>query len=146
LEKLQRYKNQVLENELMRLALLNKSLERANDALAGLERTRERCRRELSEKRSAGGLAPAAFQLYFQYDGYLQEEIREAEKVVARIAAQIEKQVEIIRELRLETKSLEIMKNDKLTAYKKEELKESERGMVEFVNTARAMRYLASAE
>jgi flagellar export protein FliJ len=140
LDKLLRYKDQLLESELAVLAGLNAEMKRADDRLKALTAKRLANRAELEEKQSSGAILPAACQIYFRYDNYLRAEITDAKRLIALIAAKIEKQIEVIKELRLETKSLELMKEAKLTSYRKEELKAAEQQMDEFVNTARVMR------
>jgi flagellar export protein FliJ len=140
LEKLLHYKDQLLENELMRLAALNETLRQAVDQQNLLTSARDGCRLELAARQRNGELSPAAYQLYFRYETYLKEEIGKTERRIEQITAQVEAQIEVIRNLRLETKSLEIMKTAKLAAYTKESLKEAEREVDEFVNTAKAMR------
>jgi flagellar export protein FliJ len=140
LEKLLSYKDQLLESEMGTLAGLNAEMKRAGDRLDALAAKKLQNRAELEARQSAGSILPAACQIYFRYDNYLKAEITDAKRLVALIAAKIEKQIEVIKELRLETKSLELMKEAKLASYRKEELKAAEQQMDEFVNTARVMR------
>ena len=49
------------------------------------------------------------------------------------------KQVERVKDLKIETKSLETIKESRFEEYKKEDLKKTELFMDEFVSTARVM-------
>jgi flagellar biosynthesis chaperone FliJ len=78
--------------------------------------------------------------MYFRYEDFLKTEIQKARKLAAQLAHRIEKQVDVIKDLRLETKSLELLKEAKLKVYRKEEIKDNERQVEEYVNTSRLMR------
>jgi flagellar export protein FliJ len=140
LDKLLSYKDQLLESEMLKLAALNDSLRRVNARMDALAEDRLRCGRELREKQAAGAVTPAACQLHSRYDGFLKDEIASCRREAEALAVRIEAQIEVIRGLRLETKTLELMKDSRLAAWRKEEIKESEHQIDEFVNTARAMR------
>jgi flagellar export protein FliJ len=145
LDRLLHYKDQLLESELAALAALRGEMKRADDRKASLTDEKRTCGRELRAKQMSGALTPAACQIYFRYDNFLTAEITGVEGLIARIAAKIEKQLEVIKNLRLETKSLEIMKDSKLSAYRKEVQKAEEQQIDEFVNTTRVMRAISQA-
>ena len=140
LDKLLSYKDQLLESEMLKLAALNDELGRVNGRIAALTEDRFRCGRELRSRQMAGEITPTACQIYFRYDSRLKDEIAANRRAAEALALKIEAQIELIRGLRLETKTLELMKESKLSAWKKEEIKDAEHQMDEFVNTARVMR------
>jgi flagellar FliJ protein len=140
LDKLLSYKDQVLDNEMMRLSALNEQQKEAESRLAALEARREKASGELREKQARGEVSTAEYQLSFRYDRALKEDAAETKRALAVIAAKIDKQVEVIKNVKLETKSLEIMKESKLAVYNKEALKDEELRIDEYVNTAKAMR------
>jgi flagellar export protein FliJ len=143
LDKLLSYKDQLLENGLMILATLNAEMQRLNDRLRALAEEVLRSRRSLAEKQAEGELTPTAYQIHFRYEDFLKKEIEETEGAAAKLAVKIEQQIEVIRGLRLETKSLEILKESKLKDYRKEEMKAHEQMIDEFVNTSRLQRQAA---
>jgi flagellar export protein FliJ len=139
LDKLLDYKNQLLENETLALAALNTELAAANGRIDDMKAATLRCRDELQEMQLEGGVTPAACQMYFRYEDFLKKEIVQAKRLAAQIERKIEKQIDVIKELRLETKSIELLRESKLNAYRKEEVKENENMIEEYVNTARLM-------
>ena len=140
LDKLLNYKDQVLENEMMKLSALNEQLRGAESQLAALEAKREKAAEALREKQTRGEVSTVEYQLSFRYDRAMKEEIGETKRMLAVIAAKIEKQVDVIKNVKLETKSLEVMKESKLAVYNKEVLKDEELRIDEYVNTAKVMR------
>ncbi|MDR1135009.1 MAG: flagellar export protein FliJ [Clostridiales Family XIII bacterium] len=140
LDKLLDYKDQLLDNELMTLAALNEEMNKVNAAIGKLRAERDRAAAEMREKGdSEEGVKPVDYQIFFRYDASLKEEIRDLKTVAAHLTGQIEKQIELIKKLRLETKSLEVMKESKLAGYKKEIIKAEELMIDEYVNTVRVM-------
>ena len=140
LDKIMNYKEQVLDNEKMALANLENEKEKNVKVLNALQLEQEKCANELKEKQdSEEEITSVAFQLYYKYDQYLSEQIKEVMKSLALIGARIEKQVEVLKKVKLEAKSLETVKNSKLADYRKEEIKSEELFMDEFVSTARVM-------
>ncbi|MDR0570147.1 MAG: flagellar export protein FliJ [Clostridiales Family XIII bacterium] len=140
LDKLMSYKEQTLGNERMTLGALNGEMERTQARLDALTAEKEKCAAEMEAKRVSGELTPLGYQLYHKYDVFLKEEINAVKRVKAQIQARIDKQVEVLKNIKLETKSLETVKQSKLASYRKEEVKDAEHLLDEFVNTARAMR------
>jgi flagellar export protein FliJ len=133
------YKEQLLGNERMTLAALHGEMERTAAMLEAITGEKAKCDTELAQKQGDGELTPLAYQLYYRYDSFLKEEILRIKKSMAQLAARIEKQVEVIKNIKLETKSLETVRKSKLANYKKEELHNAELLMDEFVNTAKIM-------
>jgi flagellar export protein FliJ len=139
-EKLLDYKTKLLDNEKLALAALNAELAVVNGRIDDMTAATVSCREELKNMQLKGGVTPATCGMYFRYEDFLKTEIKKARKIVAQLVIRIEKQVEVIKGLRLETKSLELLKDAKLKVYRKEEIKDNERQVEEYVNTARLMR------
>ncbi|MDR0424050.1 MAG: flagellar export protein FliJ [Clostridiales Family XIII bacterium] len=140
LDKLLGYKDQLLENEMLTLAALNEEMGKANAEIKRLRAERERLAADMRGKAdSKEGAKPADYQIFSRYDNSLKEEIRGLKAVVASLAVQIEKQIEAIKKLKLETKSLEIMKESKLAGYRKEAMKADELMIDEYVSTVKVM-------
>jgi len=139
LEKLLNYKDQALDSELMTLAVLNGHLSDQQSMLFALQKEQEQGRLEF-KREILKKTTPASCRLYVLYDEHMKERILQTEKAIENICAQIEKQTAIIKKLKLETKSLEILKTSKFDEYKKEGLKLAERQMEEFVSTTRILR------
>jgi flagellar export protein FliJ len=139
LDKLLDYKNQLLESETLALANLNAELAAVNARIDEMKASILRYRTELQEMQLDGEVTPAACQMYFRYEDFLKTEIAKAERLAAQLERRIEKQIDTIKDLRLETKSIELLRKSRLNAYHKEEVKESERSIEEYVNTARLM-------
>jgi flagellar biosynthesis chaperone FliJ len=97
-------------------------------------------RAELQTAQLADGVKPELCRMYIRYEDFLKAEILKAKNLAARLEKRIEKQVELIKDLRLETKSIELLRESRMAAYRKEEIKENERLVEEFVNTSRLMR------
>jgi flagellar export protein FliJ len=136
LDKLLSYKGQMLDSELMTLAVLNSQLTDAQQELHKLQDEQEQCRVEF-ESKIKEMTTPATCQTYTFYTEHLKEQIQNAVKIIDTIATQIDRQIEIIKKLKLEAKSLETMKNSRYAEYKKEDLKAAELQIEEFVSTAK---------
>lgn len=136
LEKLLSYKGQMLDSELMTLAVLNDQLSEAQHELHTLQKEQEQCRIEF-EKKLMEITTPAACQAYTQYTEHLKQQIENTVKIIDAIAVQIDRQIELIKKLRLETKSLETLKTSRYDEYKKEDMKAAEKQLEEFVSTAK---------
>ncbi len=139
LEKLLSYKGQMLDSEMMTLAVLNSQLSEAQRRLSELLSDQEQCLSEFGS-RILEKTTPATCQMYALYKEYLMEQIRLVQRKIEEINAQIDKQVEVIKKLKLETKSLETIKTARYDEYKKEDLKAAELQLEEFVSTAKILR------
>lgn len=139
LERLLSYKGQMLDSELMTLAVLNNQLSEAQHRLLALQMEQEQCRAEFEEK-MLEQTTPATCRMYIYYTEHLKEQILNMQKTIDGITAQIDKQIETIKKLKLETKSLETLKTSRYDEYKKEDLKAAELQMDEFVSTSKIMR------
>jgi len=136
LDKLLSYKGQMLDSELMTLAVLNSQLTDAQRELHKLQDEQEQCRIEF-ESKIKEMTTPATCQTYTFYTEHLKGQIHNTVKLIDTIAAQIDKQIEIIKKLKLEAKSLETMKSSRYDEYKKEDLKVAEKQLEEFVSTVK---------
>jgi flagellar export protein FliJ len=139
LEKLLSYKGQVLDSELMTLAVLNNQLSDAQHRLHALHEEQEQYRMEF-ECKIREKTTPATCQMYLSYKEHVKEQILNTEKTIEAITAQLDRQIELIKKLKLETKSLETLKTSRYDEYKKEDLKAEEHQLEEFVSTAKIIR------
>lgn len=139
LEKLLSYKGQMLDSELMTLAVLNSQLAEAQHRLLALQTEREECGVEFGNK-MLEKTTPATCRMYVHYAEHLKEQILNTQRTIEGITAQIDKQVELIKKLKMETKSLETLKTARYDEYKKEDLKAAELQLEEFVSTSKIMR------
>ena len=139
LEKLLSYKGQMLDSELMTLAVLNSQLSEAQHRLLMIHNEQEQCRVEF-ESNMMVKTTPAACQMYTYYKEHLKTQIRETEKTIASINLQVDKQIDLIKKLKLEAKSLETLKTSRFDEYKKGDLKATEHQIEEFVSTLSIMK------
>jgi flagellar export protein FliJ len=139
-DKLLDYKSKLLENEISVLAALNAELAALNDRMAEMTAAARESREALQAEQLRGGVTPATCRMHFRYEDFLKAEIAKAKRLAAQTERKIEKQIDLIKELRLETKSIELLRESRLNTYRKEEVKENERQVEEYVNTARLMR------
>lgn len=138
MEKLLSYKEQILDSEMMNLAVLNGLLKSAIEKLKGLEEEREKYKEEFGLKMSQQ-ITAATCSMYASYEKHIKEQIRLSEKEIRVIEKQIEEQIERVKNLKMETKSLETIKESRYVEYKKEELKKEEQFIDEFVSGSRVM-------
>ena len=139
LEKLLSYKGQMLDSELMALAVLNSQLSDAQHKLYALKEEQEQYQAEFKSK-ILEKTTPATCQMYVSYKEHLKTQILNTEKTIEAITAQLDRQIELIKKLKLETKSLETLKTSRYDEYKKEDLKAAEHQLEEFVSTTKIMR------
>lgn len=139
LEKLLSYKGQVLDSELMALAVLNNQLSEAQHKMFSLQAELEQCKVEF-ELKMKEKTTPATCRMYIYYTEHLKGQILNTQKTIDSITAQRDKQIELIKKLKLETKSLETLKISRYDEYKKEDLKAAELQLEEFVSTSKIMR------
>lgn len=139
LEKLLSYKGQILDSELMTLAVLNTQLSDAQKKLFSLQAEQEQCRVEF-ETRMLEKTTSADCRAYASYTEHLREQVRNTQVTIESITAQLNRQIELIKKLKLETKSLETLKTSRYDEYKKEGVKAAERQLEEFVSAAKLIR------
>ncbi|MBR0597532.1 flagellar FliJ family protein [Sinanaerobacter chloroacetimidivorans] len=138
LEKLLSYKGQMLDSEMMTLAVLNEEMKVSQEKLLALQADLDCCCRELEDK-MLQKTTPAACQLHVRYKEHLKLQIKQMEKEIAKLSLRIDNQIDTIKNLKLETKSLETIKSSRYDEYKKEDLKAAELQVEEFVSTAKMM-------
>ena len=80
-----------------------------------------------------------ACQVYIHYMSFLKEQIKIIEKRIVEITEKIDIQIEVVKNLKLETRSLEIVKENRYDEYKKKYLKENEKQMEEYISTSKIM-------
>lgn len=132
------YKEQVLENERLKLAVLNDRLRKARNKLSEMEKKLAECKNRLEENMT-GNVSPAKCRLYAGYAEHLKELIERQKTEVQNITAQVNSQIEVIKNLKLDSKSLETLKDAQYEEYQKEALKKSELLVDEFVSASRVM-------
>ncbi|MDR2133442.1 MAG: flagellar export protein FliJ [Clostridiales Family XIII bacterium] len=140
LDKLLDYKSKLLENEILALAALNAELAAVNRRMGDMAESVRANRSELQAAQLERGVTPALCRMYLRYEDFLKEEIAKAKRLAAQIERRIEKQIETVKELRLETRSMELLRESRLSEYRNAEVKENERQVEEYVNTSRLMR------
>ena len=138
LGKLLSYKDQNLENEMMILGGLTRQLSEEMDKQLDLEDQQEKCQKNY-EQDMATSITPMACQVYIHYMSFLKEQIKIIEKRIDEITEKIDIQIEVVKNLKLETRSLEIVKENRYDEYKKEILKENEKQMEEYIATSKIM-------
>lgn len=139
LGKLLSYKDQNLENEMMILGGLTRQLSDEMDKQLDLEDQQEKCQKNY-ERDMANSITPTACQVYRHYMSFLKEQIQIIEKRIDEITEKIDIQIEVVKNLKLETRSLEIVKENRYDEYKKELIKENEKEMEEFITTSKIMK------
>ncbi|MBC3797036.1 hypothetical protein [Acetobacterium tundrae] len=135
LGKLLSYKDQNLENEMMIMGGLTRQLSDEMDKMLDLEDQQEKCRLNY-ERDMAASITPTACQVYIHYMSFLTDQIKIVEKRIEEITEKIDIQIEVVKNLKLETRSLEIVKENKYDEYKKELIKDSEKEIEEFVSNS----------
>jgi flagellar export protein FliJ len=139
LDKLLDYKSKLLDNEISVLATLRAELAALNVRMDEMAASARANRAELQDAQRKGGVTPATCRMYLRYEDFLNAEIAKAKRLAAQTERKIEKQIELIKDLRLEAKSIELLRESRLNTYREEEVKENERQVEEYVNTARLM-------
>ena len=138
LEKLLNYKDQNLDNEMMTLGVLYNQLHKEQKTreslIAQKAQSRERYDTAVRERTT-----PATCKLYFDYIDYLGVRIKECEKRIKALENQIDRQIDKVKELKVETKSLETIKESRFVEYKHEVDKKEEQKIDEFVSNAKAV-------
>lgn len=139
LDKLLSYKEQNLDNEMMILGEFNKELDQCEKNLVFLQNKLIHKTKEY-ENALLGSISPLACQVHLRYLDAVKEEIKVAEKELEKIRVKVEKQIEVVKNIKLETRSLEIMKEKRYDEYIQEVNKETEKELEDFVTTAGEMK------
>jgi flagellar protein FliJ len=132
LDKLLTYKNQILENELQLLAELNLEHQMALEKMSVIQKNYEKCKAKLDNKLSAQS-TPAECQLYMYYIVDLNEQTKQVQLEIERISMRIVEQVNQVKQLKMETKAVENLKETRMEDFRKAEAKRIEAEMDEFV-------------
>jgi len=132
LEKLLNYKNQILENELQLLAELNLEHQMALEKMAAIQRSYEKCKEKLHGKLSATS-TPAECQLYMYYIVDLNEQTKNVQREIERISMKIVEQINQVKQLKMEAKTIENLKETRLDDFRKAESKKQEAEMDEYI-------------
>jgi len=139
LEKLLSYKDQNLDNEMMTLGILYNQLHKEQVTMQNLiaqkAQSRERYDKAVREKTT-----PATCKLCFDYIEYMSTRIKECERRIKALENQIDKQIDKVKQLKVETRSLETIKESRYEEYKHEANKKEEQQIDEFVSTTKAIK------
>ena len=138
LEKILAYKGQNLDSELMNLGVLYNSLRQAEGKLDGLYADQEACRARYDAAIQENATV-AACTVSLNYTDYLTSQIKECAKEVNRIRNQVSEQIDLVKSLKVETESLETIKESRYAAYKYEASKNAERQIEEYVASVAAI-------
>ena len=136
LQKLLSYKGQLLDSEMTTMSVLNDLLKSAQSKLNSLEAQLAACRQELQECMQ-GDISPVDCRLHANYLAYLREQVKAQREEVRKATEKVNAQIEVIKQLKLDSKSLEILKDTKYEEYRKEANKKAELQINEFVSFAR---------
>lgn len=136
LQKLLSYKGQLLDSEMTTMSVLNDLLKSAQSKLSSLEAQLTACRQELQECMQ-GDISPTDCRLHANYLTYLREQVKAQREEVRKATEKVNAQIEVIKQLKLDSKSLEILKDTKYEEYRKEANKKAELQIDEFVSFAR---------
>ena len=138
LEKILAYKGQNLDSELMNLGVLYNSLRQAEGKLDSLYADQEACRARYDAAIQKNATV-AACTISLNYTDYLTLQIKECAKEVNRIRNQVSEQIDLVKSLKVETESLETIKESRYAAYKYEASKSAERQIEEYVASVAAI-------
>ena len=139
MENLLSFKNQILENELQILADLNRQHEKALTKMTDIHRNYETCKANLDEKLIKSA-SPQECQMYMYYIVDLNEQTKVVQKEIDAISMRIVEQIHKVRELKMETKTLETLKENKMAEYKRTVIKSAEIYMDEFIAGTRYLK------
>jgi len=132
LQRLLTYKEQLLDGEMMNLAVLQNMLQTAEQNLQQLQKERTDSRNQFNEQMQ-NGLQPAEIGIYNSYEKRINELIKTEICTVNELENKIVHQIERIKNLKMETRSLETIKEARYEEYRAEQLKKEELFIEEFV-------------
>jgi len=138
LEKLLKYKDQNLDTEMMTLGVLYNQLHKEEKTRESLLAQKVQSRKRYDEAVRVK-TTPATCKLYFDYINYLGIRIKESEKRISMLEVQIDRQIDRVKELKIETKSLETIKESRFDEYKHEQNKKEELRIDEFVSATKVI-------
>jgi flagellar FliJ protein len=137
LQKLLDYKEQVFESERNILVEMNAMLARLQSELEQMRAEHMKRVQEFNEK-AAQGILPAEMQTHKYYLVVLDEDIRNKIQQIEMQEKAIDKQMDVVREAKMEISSIEKLKEKKLEEYTYLSGKADEQFIEEFISNQRA--------
>jgi len=135
LEKLLSYKGQMLDSELMKLAVIRKILAEQEANLQCLFAEEDVCQRNFEEK-LRGNVTPAVYQIHTPYINDLKDKIKSKQREIDIINETLNDQIEKVKGFKQEEKSLKMLKESRFDEHKKQDMKKTEQLIEEFVSGA----------
>lgn len=132
LDNLLSYKNQILDNELKILSDLNRQHQEAIGKLSNIQQNYEKCKAGLDQK-LVKAASPQECQLYMYYIVDLNDQTKIVQHEIEKISMRIVEQISQVREMKIETRTLESLRETKLDEYNKAAIKRTELEMDEFM-------------
>lgn len=139
MENLLSYKNQILDSELKILSDLKRQQQESLARMVCIEQNYEKCKASLDLKLTEIA-SPHECQLYLHYIGDLNTQKKAVRREIDRLDMRISEQIEYVREMKIEAKTLESLKESKLEEYGKAVLKKAELNMDEFISGTRVLK------
>ena len=133
LEKLLSYKNQILEGELIILANLRKEEEDLIKQVRLLNEKYQNCKVDIESKMKEC-ISPTECKLHFDFLQDLSRKIKIAKHQVEKKSEEIDFQIQKVKDVKIEAKSLEKLKESKLEEYVNIVSKKAEIEMDEFIS------------
>lgn len=138
LQRLLNYKEQLFDIERTILTDMNAELAKMNSELSELYREHREKSRELNNK-LAVGVTPYEMAAHKNYLRVIEDAIVEKQKQIAMQQQAINKQMDKVREAKMEITTMEKLREKKLEEYNYKDTKEQELFIDEFVSHARAV-------
>ncbi|MEI8217028.1 MAG: flagellar FliJ family protein [Eubacteriales bacterium] len=139
MENLLSFKNQILDNELQILSELNRQHENTLIKMSKIHENYENCKANLNQKLIQSA-SPQECQMYMYYIVDLNEQTKAVQREIDKVSMRIVEQIHKVREMKMETKSLETLKEKKFAEYKKAVIKTNELHMDEFIAGTRYLK------
>lgn len=139
LEKVLDYKTQVEDNLKNEHAQAVKRVTDQEKVIAGLEKEFGQCRVTFEEKKKEGCVL-YDLQVYENYLSRINRQIRQEKEVLTRFKVEAEKKRQLVVAAKVETSSIEKLKEKKVQEYNKEMQKSDEQFIEEFVSNLRSER------
>jgi flagellar FliJ protein len=143
MEKLQNYKEQILESEKNHLGILRKELNNLYQARDTLLKLIDMKADEL-EYAMLKSITPADFAARKRFITFKQQEAHEMRRVIALKEAEVERQLQVVIEATKEVSTLEKLEERQLEEHRYAEMKEEELFIEEFVSGERFRRQMIS--
>ena len=143
MEKLQNYKEQILESEKNHLGILRKELNSLHHALDALLKLIDLKSDEL-EYTMLKSITPADFAARKRFITFKQQEAHEMRRLIAHKELEVERQLQVVIEATKEVSTLEKLEERQLEEHRYAEMKEEELFIEEFVSGERARRQMIS--